>query len=966
MRFQQGDKLCGFTVARAREVSELSATLVEMTHDKTGAELCWMDSGDVNKLFSVAFKTLPEDSTGVFHILEHSVLCGSEKYPVKEPFVELLKGSMNTFLNAMTFPDKTMYPVSSRNKTDFLNLTGVYLDAVFAPRILKTPDIFYQEGWHVELTEAGGEASLKGVVFNEMKGAMSSVDDVTEEAMLRLLYPDTCYGNNSGGDPEHIPDLTYEQFLASYRRYYHPSNARIWLDGDVPLAETLALIDDYLSRFERGVGAPKIVPQQPIPKTEMTQEFEVAPGEDEATKAHLAIGKVVCSWEDREKAIAIANLCDVLAGTNEAPLKRALLESGLCQDVSLEFEQDAAQPAVMLRVKNMDDEKRGDVLKVVQDTVRGLAENGLDKASLEASLSRYEFQRKEPHEPRGLIRNIMALRSWLYGGDPLLHLLGDDVFKSLHKKLDGRYFEDLLTEIFLREEGMGILRLLPSCTYGERQRAKEAARVKAMQDSWTNEEEQRVLALNEKLVKWQQTPDSPEALATLPKLALSEVTPLPEKLDTRVVTEDGVRVLEHKASCKGVLHVSLYFKLTDYTLPELTALSLLPDLLLELPTKRHSALALSQAVKLHMGDLSFSLSSYSRDDAATCTPMFGAYMSALTEKLPEAEELLYEVLSETLLDQKERVREIVLQANESAKQTAVMAGHALALARSLARYSAQRAVYEAIGASGVSYTRLSWLRDFAEHFDERYPAFLALLERFVQNTVCRARMEASVTSAGHVAIGSLLSRFDEGAPVPASAEYRFDAPGNEGVRIPAQIGFAVLGYHLSQANAKYHGSARVLANILSYAFLWNKVRVQGGAYGAGASLREDGALFCYSYRDPSAARSLGVYRALAQDIRAFCESDEELTRYIISAIAETEPLKSPRQVGIDAYGDLCRGDDWEKLCLTRRETLETTKADLLRWADVLEDMAQHGAVCVVGHTDALDACKDEALTIREI
>ena len=427
MEINVGLQLHGFTVTAVRDVPGKDAQLVEMLYEKTQTELVWYKSQESNKLFSIAFKTLPEDSTGVFHILEHSVLCGSDKYPVKEPFVELLKSSMNTFLNAMTFPDKTMYPVSSRNEQDFLNLTSVYLDAVFAPKILSNPNIFYQEGWHYE--PDGDGLRYNGVVFNEMKGAMSGVDGVVEQAVQDLLFPDNCYGYNSGGDPRAIPDLTYEQFLDSYRKNYHPTNARIYLDGDIPVERTLALIESYLAAFTLG-SRQELTPQTPK-AAQLTVTYEAASEEDLDSKAHFVLTRILGNWDDKTGILAAKVLGDVLCGSNDAPLKRAVLSAGLGQDVTLDIMDGVYQPWMVLRVHNMQPGNAAALDALLAETARNLAAQGLDKEALTASINRLAFQVKDMHEPQALIRCINAMDSWLYGGDPMLYLTYDEAIDRL-------------------------------------------------------------------------------------------------------------------------------------------------------------------------------------------------------------------------------------------------------------------------------------------------------------------------------------------------------------------------------------------------------------------------------------------------------------------------------------------------------------------------------------------------------
>ncbi len=960
MSLTVGMKLHGFTVNRVRAVAELNANLVEMSHDKTQAQLCWVDNGESNKLFSIAFKTLPEDSTGVFHILEHSVLCGSDKFPVKEPFVELLKSSMNTFLNAMTFPDKTMYPVSSRNDQDFMNLTEVYLDAVFAPAIRHNPNIFYQEGWHVEMDGPDSTPTYKGVVFNEMKGAMSSVDDLIMEGMLAAMYPDTCYGYNSGGDPRVIPELTYEQYMNMYRRYYHPSNSRIWLDGAVPLDRVLTMIDEYLSRFERSDEKHVIAHQEPH-ACERTQYYEVSAADGTDNKAMLSLGKIIGSWQDVSRSFATDVLADALCGSNEAPLKRAVMSAGLCQDMNMEADSSIAQPAMMLTVRNIDPANAPAIRELIRRTCVELCEKGIDKADLEASINRYEFRVREPNEPAGLMRNIMALNTWLHDGDPLTCLVYDEVFAELRAMLENGGFEKLLYELLVREDDMVVLHTLPSTTLGEEMRAEEAAKLEKLSAAWSEEEKAAILSLNEKLHAWQQTPDSPEQLSTLPVLDLKEVSPDPVLLHTGESTVDGVTVLYHQAATNGIVHLNYYFRLTDCTLEELGELTSLGRLLGVLPTKKHSAAELQQIVKTHLGRLNFSIDNKGKTDDDTVTaPMLKVSCSVMADKLALAKDLIQEILTETDFTQVEKIREIVLQADEQAKQMCIMGGHMLAITAASAHYSASGAVDEALR----GYTNVLWLHDLAANFDEKSAAHTALLTGKLSAAVCKARLVLSVTANEDVDVSPLVADFPAGAAVPAFAAYKTAVPMKRGVRIPAQIGYGVLAAKPVREDREWDGSALVASNILSLSYLWNVIRVQGGAYGCGLRIGRSAAV-AYSFRDPTPARSLTMYRGAADFLREFVNSGERIDKFVISTISDTEPLMSPRDEGARADSQWLTGQTEQDLRRQRAEILATDGGKLLAWCEALEHMANSGAVCVVAHDEALKACEAEGIEIAE-
>lgn len=952
MELTVGKKLHGFTVTQIRRVEELHGSLVEMTHDKTGAGLCWLDNGEENKTFSVAFKTLPEDSTGVFHILEHSVLCGSDKYPVKEPFVDLIKSSMNTFLNAMTFGDKTMYPVSSRNKQDYLNLMSVYLDAVFAPALLHNPNIFYQEGRHTEIAEDGA-TSYKGVVFNEMKGSMSSVDRKIWQDLSTQLFPDNCYRFNSGGAPAVIPDLTYEQFVDTYKRFYHPSNARFWLDGTVPVAETLEMIDSYLSQHEKSANLPVLKLQKPV-ESEGTNYYEIDAEQSPDKRALLSLGKIIGTWEQREKIVAAKVLCDYLADTNESPLKRAILSDRLAEDVEMDMDDSIAQPMLVLIVRNMNDADSGKVREIIRNTVTELVTNGLSKEGLTASINRLEFKAKNVWEPQGVNRAIDALNSWLHGGDPVRYLTHDAVFAKVREMAENGGFEALLKELLLDDAGLAVLHTLPSHTLGQEEREVENARLAKEQAARSGKDIEDLKKLNADLLAWQQSTDKPEDVAKLPTLPLSEVGPDPIWVETRESTVEGVKVLYHPVPSHGITHLNLYFPLTNYSLEELTRLSLLPSLLGELPTAKHTAAELQQAVKTYIGSLSFSLEvQVKQGQTETCTPCLAAYASVLDENLVPAQELLCEILTSTKLDLPEKVKEIVAQKEEGNRQFAVRAGNVLGRLATQARYSAVGAVREA---ATRGYTALKYVHDLAQDFDAQAPALLSLLRNAQEKALGKANLTVSVTATNQQDISALLGGLPAGESAPAEAHYEAKLPHRMGVRIPAQISFAEKGDHLSRLGAHHSGSLDVCTNILTYSYLWNAVRVQGGAYGVGAIGARNGDLTFHSYRDPSPARSLGIYDESAQFLRQFCAGDEDLTKFIISTIGSSEPLDAP-----DGQGRLADTLWFAGITLTdqkalRQQILATTRQAILDWCPVLEKAAQEGAVCVVGHEEALKAC----------
>ncbi len=941
MKLELNQVIKGFKVVRVRESAELGGVFYEMRHEKAGTELCWLDNGSTNKLFCVGFKTLPEDSTGVFHILEHSVLCGSKKYPVKEPFVDLMKSSMNTFLNAMTFPDKTIYPVSSRNERDYLNLTEVYLDAVFAPRCVVEPNAFRQEGWRLEIGE-DGKPFINGVVYNEMIGATSGIDVILEEGMNSLLFPDNCYGFNSGGDPAVIPELTYEQYCRMYHKYYHPSNARVYLDGDVPLEKTLELINEYVCGAEYEESSHPI-PMQEMKPASKTVYYAIGEDDPEEDSAMISYGRLIGAYSDKRRLMMAEVLCSLLADNNDSPLTRAMLDASLGEDVELSANTYMEQATLVLTVRNTEAEKAGAIREKAEEVVKGLLEKGLDKELLTAYLNRFAFRLKAPEEPAGLERCIMSYQSSLYGGDPMLYLENDGDIEALRGEIENGGFDRLLRELF-DFGSMSLLEVLPSKTYGEQLLKEEAARAQAIRDSLSEEDMAELTRLNDRLHKWQEAPDSPEDTATLPVLPLSEVSPDPIKVDTELFEEAGVKVMYHPIPSQGITNLNLYFNVSDLELKELSAAGLMAALFAKLPTKEHSAAELQKLIKTYIGKLKFEVKASMRRPEA-CTPYFAVSCSALDENLSKAEEIVAEILTSTRFDEPGRIRETVLQLDESTKQGAIMAGHSMGMAAVNSHYLSSAAVTEAVR----GFTFRSFIKELSKGFDERAEELIALMKRIANNAFNRKRLTIGLTATKPAPMQGIVSAFPEGEAAPEEVHYDSPVPERFGVRIPAQANFAEKGVLVPGLD----GSMRVASKIIGLNFLWNRVRVQGGAYGVGLYVNENGTICHYTYRDPSPFRSVGVFSEEAAFVKEFVESGEDMTRFIISAIGASEPLRSPAEEGDKADLDCLSGRTYEDARKLRADMLSTDREKLLSLCAALDDCAENGAMCVVGSDSGL-------------
>ncbi len=951
MELSKNQTIHGFEVKRIRVSEELKGTLYELEHIKTGAQLAWLDNKERNKLFCILFKTTPEDSTGVFHIIEHTVLCGSDRYPVKEPFLELMKSSLNTFLNAMTFDDKTMYPISSRNEQDFLNLTAVYLDAVFAPSLLNNPSIFHQEGWHMEKDENG--LSYKGVVLNEMKGAMSGVDRVAMQGIQELTFPDSCYGLNSGGEPGKIQDLTYEKYVETYRKYYHPSNSKLFLDGDVPLDRTLSLIDSYLSRFDRQEMVFDIPYQEPKARKQ-TLTYEIGKDDEEKGKAQYVMGALGCTWKDKEKIMVLGALADYLADSNESPLKKAVLESGLAQDLNLIAYDNIAQPWVIVQAKGTDADKVPALREVIRDTIRKEVENGIDKAQMKAVLSHRAYNMKELREPQGLERAINATSSWLYGGDPMQYLENDKDIEKVDQMLDDGEFEKILKDVLL-QDNICELTLVPSKTCGDETRAKEAER---LQREWNlaGEEGQRlILQKQDTLFAWQKTEDTKEQLATIPLLSISDIDPKPMTYPTTERMTDGVTVLEHPVATHGIIHSALYFDLADYSLEDLTRLSAVKDLFTQLPTSRLSVQDIQRELNTHVGTYRITIDPCAKlEETETCRPLLSVRFSALKEHQRQAQELFIHILTDTQFDNDTLMKQIADQNADNSKNSLVSRGHMIARYCTLAHYSAQGAAVEATSGK----TMIDFLQSWSKDFENQNRAVRALGERLERETITKAGLCFSITADQDILddfdYKGIVDAFPAGKQVRTSASYRTGLPKKMGITIPAQISYAVKGTKLDG----YDGSLRVAMTILSLEYLWNVVRVQGGAYGAGIFTGMSGNSFCYSYRDPSPAKSLEVYSKAGSFLADFCKGIDNCDKYIISTIAETEPLQSPAEDGRKADRDyFCQIPD-SAYQTERKEILGADVKTVSAWADRIAKAYEQACICVTGHTDALAKCGD--------
>ena len=950
--YQPGDVLHGFEVTSVTPLPEVKGTMVRMTYKKNGAELAWLDRADDNMTFAIAFRTIPDDDTGVAHILEHSVLCGSEKYPVKEPFVDLLKSSFATFLNAWTASDHTAYPVCSRNRKDLLNLIDVYMDAVLHPLSVKTPLPFRQEGWHWDLESADAELSRNGVVYSEMKGAFANPETLLRHELRRMLFPDNTYRFVSGGDPAHIPELTFEKYKEFYFRHYHPSNARIFLDGTVDLPAILAKLDSFLAPYQRQECCTKVPFQKPVSASK-TIAYELAPDEDCTNKTLVADAWVFAPWTDREKGLAFDVLSDAIAGSNEAPLTKALLSLGLCEDVGLWSGGDE-QLAATFYAKNVKDGKADEVRRVMRETLAGLADKGLDHKRIAAVLDRHEFMEREKDTgdmPRGLAFFWDSISAWAYCGDPCEALRHADLYASLRTKLETGWFEKFLRETLLDNPHHVQLTMTPSATLAEERAAAEKKELAAVKAGWPKAELDDVVATKRKLVEHQQKPDAPEDVAKLPRLAVADV-PLrgPERKQEITHVQDGgdVPVLRVRTGANGIAYVDLYFQLHGLSREELADVSLLSNLFGELATEERSALELHSEVDSRLGRFSVSTAAFGKPNGEAA-----AYVCvsacALEEKRDEIIRLVPEILLKTKFDDVKAIGDILRQMRRSKERGTMGLGARNYAFRRAAAALSERGVRAEI-LDGIAQIRHLQKMDnsYAKDGAEICKRLDALRRRiFISSRVALCCM-ADNTSVEWT--HGLLKAFPESSAVWRYAPYGVSPKVAEGFRTPGKVAFAAK----ASRPGPYVGSAVVAARILTLDYLWDEIRVRGGAYGSNFSVRPDGDGGYLSWNDPKPGRTLGCYDKSGDALRAFAKGDASLDRYIVSAVAATEPYETPSAEVTTAAVRFLQGRCPEDVQRLRAEMLRTTKDDLAKFADVLDGLTAGGSICVVGGGEAFD------------
>jgi presequence protease len=949
----------GFELIKEQFIEELNTHARLLRHVKSGAELLSLENGDENKAFGITFRTPPEDSTGIAHIMEHSVLGGSRKYQVKEPFVELVKGSFKTFLNAMTASDWTTYPVASTNAQDFRNLVDVYLDAVFYPLI--TPHHLDQEGWHYEIENADDPLIFKGVVFNEMKGAYSSPDNLVYKYSQQTLFPDNIYRFDSGGDPKEIPNLTYEQFRSFHETYYHPSNSCIVFYGDDDPAARLELLNSYLQDFDKtNIDASvEIQPPFAVPKR-FTFPYSVEPDTDVSKKGYVRVNWALSEQKVPEMWMALDVLSYALMGSVASPLRKALIDSGLGEGITGGgYSSNLRQPTFSAGLKGISLADADKVERLILGTLTELANDGFEQEMIEAAVNTIEFTLRENNTgsfPRGLALMFQSLSTWIYGDDPLTPLMFEEPLTAVKHNLatNPTYLQGLIRTFLIDNPHRVTLIMEPDSELQKREEAAEKERLTAVKTKLSDAQIQSLIERTAKIKKVQNKPDDPAELAKIPRLTLNDLDKDVKTVPTDISHQYGAEILHHDLFTNGIVYLEVGFNI--HALPQelLPYIKLFGRSLLSIGTESENFVKLSQRIGRKTGGI-YSVTSISdklsAEDAAAW--MFLRAKSTM-EQTAEMLAIFKDVLLTVKLDNQERFRQMVLEAKASLESGLIPSGHAIINSRLRSNFTEGGWAAEQTG--GIAY--LFFLRELAAALETDWPAVLAKLEAVRSHLINRNGMVCNVTldADNWAAFAPQLDEFIGTLPHnPVEiADWAWQKTAvSEGLTIPAQVNYVGKGTNLYSLGYKLHGSISVITNFMRTAYLWEKVRVQGGAYGGFVTFDNNSGVLSYlSYRDPNLLSTLVNYDHAAQFVRQGI-SDDELVKSIIGAISAMDAYQLPDAKGFSALLRHLTGitDDYKQQI--RDEMLGTTSADYVTFADVLEKVVENGLVTVLGSADAI-------------
>lgn len=970
-----------YELLQQKYIDDIQSEGYLLRHKKSGARVLVLQNDDDNKVFNIAFRTTPKDSTGVAHILEHSVLCGSRLFPTKDPFVELVKGSLNTFLNAMTYPDKTMYPVASCNERDFCNLMHVYLDAVFYPNIYNKEEIFRQEGWNYELENPDDEIIYNGVVYNEMKGAFSSPEDVMEREIMSTLFPDTTYGVESGGDPVHIPELTYEAFLDFHRTYYHPSNSYIYLYGNLDMEERLNWMDrEYLSRFEALEVHSEIGFQKPFDAMqEFYRKYPVAENDSLEDNTYLSFNAVIGTSLDVELCNAFAVLEYALVSAPGAKLKQALLDAGIGKDIMGSYDSGTLQPVFSVIAKNANLSEKEQFLSVIRNTLQEIIAEGVDKKALLAGINTMEFKFREADYgsfPKGLIYGIDLFDSWLYDENrPFDYLEQIPVYAALREKVESNYYEELIQKYLLDNPHESLLAVEPEQGMTDREEERVRRHLEDYKKALSPEEIKALIERTEALRRFQETPDTEEDMQKIPMLAREDIGKKAASFANKELKWGENTVLLHDVFTNGIAYLNLLFDSSCVCREDITYLGLLKSVLGMVDTEHYCYSDLNNEINGNTGGIYPGLSVFPvLEQSDQIRTYFGIKARVLYDKIPYALSMIREILYTSSFENDRRMYEIVARLKSRLSMQLNSAGHSTAAVRAMSYFSPVNAFNDAVG--GIEFYQ--FVEDLEKNFEERKAELKERLGLLCRKLFCREGLLLSVTmdEAGFAMAEGEMKQFiaalpetgdgqkdcesgasqngtlaasEEEKKVPLHWTQMEAARSNEGFTTPGQVQYVARTGNFRKKGFAYTGALRILKVIMSYEYLWVNIRVKGGAYGCMSSFGRTGDAYFVSYRDPNLRRTNEVYDGIPEFLENFTVSERDMTKYIIGTISELDTPLTPQTQGSRSLNAWMCGITEEMLQKERDEILNAGQEDIRRLADLVQSVLDQQYFCIIGN-----------------
>ena len=966
--------LNAYEVLKEEELQDIHSKGWLLRHKKTGARVMLIENSDENKVFNIAFRTPPKNSTGVAHILEHSVLCGSREFPLKDPFVELVKGSLNTFLNAMTYPDKTCYPVASCNDRDFQNLMHVYLDAVFYPNIYKKEEIFRQEGWNYHLEQKEGPLKYNGVVYNEMKGAFSSPDDVLEREIMNSLFPDTTYGCESGGDPVNIPDLSYEEFLDFHRQYYHPSNSFIYLYGNMDMEEKLEFIDShYLSAFDSLAIDSQIRDQEAFAQVKDIQKnYPVSEDEGEEDNTYLSYNMVVGEAADINLSLAFEVLDYALLSAPGAPLKQALLDAKIGKDIYGSFEDGIKQTYFSIVAKGANLSQKEEFVKVIRDTLTKIMEEGIDKKAVTAGINYYEFRFREADfssYPKGLMYGLDILSSWLYDDTkPFCEVQLLEGFEFLKKALEEGYFEDLIRKYLLDNTHGAILSLVPEKGLAAKRDKELEEKLENYRKSLSDEELTRMVENTKALEAYQESEEDPEALTCIPMLSREDIKKEITGLTNEEHYVDDSLFLYHDVCTNGIGYVNIMFEIKDMAVEKVHYLGLLKSVLGYVDTKNYTYGLLFNETNARTGGIQCGVDVFDKaNDPEAFRTMFTIRGKALYSQMDFLFQMIREVLTTSKLTDTKRLYEIIARVKSRAQASLASAGHSTAVLRGASYASPMAAFQDEMAGIGYYQFIEKLEKDFDSCKDEIVKNLRKVMEEVlrpenfcVSYTGERESLDTVKTQAAE--IKKVLFNGQKPEPVKQAPCIK----KNEAFKTSGQVQYVAQNGNFRKKGLEYTGALEILKVILSYDYLWINLRVKGGAYGCMSGFKRNGESFLVSYRDPHLKRTLEVYQGVPDYIRAFEADEREMTKYIIGTISNKDVPRTPQMQGSISKTAYFSNVTEDMLQKERNQILGAQKEDIQKLAALVEAVLSDEQICVVGSETAIEKAEDVFMEVKPL